>query len=631
MIFGEAKHATALAIGALFAGLSDPRGTLGMRARAIGIVAVMNACAGVIGALVATSYGLHVFVAMLVSLVCGYLGVIGPRAATAGVLALVVFIIFAGTVYVPADAPQVALLLLAGAALQAAVSLAPVFTRRLGSVRGEISVAYRALALTFQDRQIEVGSASLAAKVGLSRELIRESRAEGATRDWLDDLVQICERVRVGTFLLEHRNIDLSPEAEDFILRFYQSAASACFAVSTVLEIPRLRQKLKVRATELDEAVRGAPRMPDVAWSAVLSIHDDLLRAIALVERRPWPLGPAFGVKLTFSGPHDDVSRLWKRNDTTGVFVRHAIRLAAVITLAVALSKMRGFEDSYWLPMTVAWVMKPDLAGSATRLVARLAGTLAGAFVFVATFEAFGSTATVVTVIVGLSAFLVFAFIQANYTIGTLGATVLFFTLVTFAGNPAISSATTRVGFTLLAGVCVALAVLVVPTRSLPLAYSRLGLAAKGMADYVDAVRCGRPEPALVDSRAAAALATVNAGDMIKAVGLEPGSNGTEARSASRVMDGLVTATAYAASAELDPARDQSRLTAGGTAAMRSIGDGLEDVAQGRDSVPAMPGLDPGNPFEKAVTDAAEALASVAPIGPNGHPGPSILRHDERT
>ena len=48
-------------------------------------------------------------------------------------------------------------------------------------------------------------------------------------------------------------------------------------------------------------------------------------------------------------------------------------------------------------------------------------------------------------------------------------------------------------------------------------------------------------------------------------------------------------------------------------------------------TVPAMPGLDPGNPFEKAVTDAAEALASVAPIGPNGHPGPSILRHDERT
>lgn len=586
-----------------------------MRTRAVAIVAVMNACAGVIGALVATTYGLHVFVAMLVSLICGYMGVIGPRAATAGMLALVVFIIFAGTVYVPADAPEVALLLLAGASLQAAVSFAPVLTRRLGAVRGDISVAYRALALTFEGRQIEVGSASLAAKVGLCRELIGETTVENTTRDWLDDLVQTCERVRVGTFLLDHRDIELSVEAGTFLRNYSQSAARVCFAISTALEVPFLRSRLNSRTGSLIATVESAPPLPSIVESAIHSIHQDLLHAAALVEQSPWPLGAANGVKLTFSGAHEDVSRLWRRVDTTGVFMRHAIRLSAVITVTTALLTVQGFEHSYWLPMTVAWVMKPDLAGSATRLVARLAGTLAGAFVFVAVIEVFGATATVTTVVVGISAFLVFSFIQANYAVCTLGATVLFFTLVTFAGNPAISSAASRVGLTLLAGVCVALAVLIVPTRSLKLAYRRLAMAARNMADYVDAVRSGTSAPGLVEPRAAAALATINAGDVVKAVGLEPGTNGSEARSASRVMDALVTATAYAASAEIDPvAAKRSDLTAGGTAGMRSIADRLDFIADGGKPDLAPGGSGAANPFEEAVEEAARDLSSLAPV-----------------
>ena len=613
VIFDEAKHATPLAIGALFAGLSDPRGTLGMRSRAIVLVALLNALAGAIGALVATSYGLHVAAAAVVSLGCGYLGVVGPRSATTGVLALVVFIVFSGTVYVPAEAPLVALLLIAGASLQAVFSLAPALTRRLGAVRGDISIAYRALALTFGRRYLATGSGSLAAKIAQSRELISESGVRGETRRWLDDLVETCERVRVGTFLLEHRESDALPGEVAFVGRYFAAAVPVCFGISSALEIPMLRGRVRSRVEALEEILGSAPDLPEEVWLSVRAIHADLLRAAALVQRTPWPVGRAFGVGISLSAPHEDLSRLRRRTETTDLFLRHAIRLSAVITLTTALTQVDGFQHSYWLPMTVAWVMKPDLAGSATRLAARLAGTLIGAFVFVGLIEALGSGAVATAMIVGTAAFFVYAFIQTNYAVCTAGATVLFFTLVTFAGNPAISSAASRVGLTLLAGICVSIAVLIVPTRSIGLAYDRLGKAADRLADYVDTVRHGVTGQGLIESRAAAAMASIEAGDVIKAVGLEPGDSGTSAREAATALERLISASSYAAALELAPGTgDRVELTGEGVDAMRSIGADAEVLGRGGrlSTEPQFFSVrDPANPFEREVRAARKALS----------------------
>jgi hypothetical protein len=610
VVFGEAEHATPLAMGALFAGMADPRGTVGVRGRAIAIVAAMNAAAGALGCLVADSYVLHVAAAGTIGLLCGYLGVVGPRAATAGVLALVAFIVFSGTVYTPSDAPLVALLLLAGALLQAVFSLAPLITRRLGAIRGDVSVAYRALALTFGRKHIESGSGSLAAKVALCRELIRESGVEGEPLAWVEDLVETCERVRVGSFILEHRTVELSRPQEEFLDSFFGAASSLCFALSSALEIPPLKSRLPGRLSRLEAVLGQAPELPEEISVPVNTIRSELEHATALLARRDWPIGVSAGVRMSFSAPHEDPKRLWRRNDTTGLFLRHAIRLSAVITLATALVQVDGFEHSYWLPMTVAWVMKPDLAGSATRLAARLAGTLVGAFVFVALYELLGIGPASTAVIVGAAAFFVFAFIQANYAVCTAGATALFFTLVAFAGNPAISSAASRVGLTLLAGVFVGIAVLIVPARSIGLAWRRLAEAAAGLADYVDAVRGGAAGKDLIAPRSAAALASISAADVISAVAREPGGDGRTAVSASRSLDALTSATFFAVAREVSPdAFGGVSLSDQGVAGMRAVAAEAEALSLGespRDSRAAAD--EPTGPFETAVRRAQDAM-----------------------
>ena len=57
---------------------------------------------------------------------------------------------------------------------------------------------------------------------------------------------------------------------------------------------------------------------------------------------------------------------------------RHALRLTVCVLLGDALA--RGFElrRPYWLPMTIAIVLKPDFTATFSRGVLRLAGTFAG-------------------------------------------------------------------------------------------------------------------------------------------------------------------------------------------------------------------------------------------------------------
>jgi uncharacterized membrane protein YccC len=57
---------------------------------------------------------------------------------------------------------------------------------------------------------------------------------------------------------------------------------------------------------------------------------------------------------------------------------RHAVRLAVCVALGDAVGRGFSLHRSYWLPMTVAIVLKPDFASTFSRGVLRLAGTFAG-------------------------------------------------------------------------------------------------------------------------------------------------------------------------------------------------------------------------------------------------------------
>ncbi|MFE0462213.1 FUSC family protein [Kitasatospora sp. NPDC058965] len=58
--------------------------------------------------------------------------------------------------------------------------------------------------------------------------------------------------------------------------------------------------------------------------------------------------------------------------------LRHAVRLAVVVTVAQLATGLLGLPRGYWAPMTAAMVIRPDFGQTFSRGVARLAGTSVG-------------------------------------------------------------------------------------------------------------------------------------------------------------------------------------------------------------------------------------------------------------
>ncbi|WP_042381521.1 FUSC family protein [Streptacidiphilus melanogenes] len=69
------------------------------------------------------------------------------------------------------------------------------------------------------------------------------------------------------------------------------------------------------------------------------------------------------------------VQRNWTQRSPV---MRHAVRVAVVVTLAEGLGMLLPFGHGYWAAMTVMMIMRPEFSQTYTRGVARLAGTVVG-------------------------------------------------------------------------------------------------------------------------------------------------------------------------------------------------------------------------------------------------------------
>lgn len=137
-------------------------------------------------------------------------------------------------------------------------------------------------------------------------------------------------------------------------------------------------------ALELADAVRedrrpGDLTLPDRGSPTVLALVDGLRAAAdALCDRdmadrpdrpdRPRP-------------PLRERIEQWSENVLGGPAAwQHALRIGVCMAIAEVLTIVLPLERSYWLPLTVAIVLKPDFGSVFARAVQRGLGTLVGAF-----------------------------------------------------------------------------------------------------------------------------------------------------------------------------------------------------------------------------------------------------------
>lgn len=145
------------------------------------------------------------------------------------------------------------------------------------------------------------------------------------------------------------------------------------------------------------------------------------------------------------------------------VFLTHATRLAIVMTIATAISENFSIPHPYWLPMSVAWMSKPDHDGTVDRVIHRLVGTVLGLVVTAGVVLAIrpGDYGFLVLSLVGAA--IAIAFIWANYAIAVTGVTIWVVSLFGMVGDPVVSTLDSRLVATVAAAVLVIVAVWLIP------------------------------------------------------------------------------------------------------------------------------------------------------------------------
>ena len=147
-------------------------------------------------------------------------------------------------------------------------------------------------------------------------------------------------------------------------------------------------------------------------------------------------------------------------------FARHGARLAVAMVIASAIGHTSDWPHQYWIPMTVAWLSRPDTSGMATRVLSRVAGTILGTALAIVIIDGLGISGYGLAIAVGLGSLVAVVYLAVDYTIAVAGITVIVMALLSLLGEPIAETAPSRIASTLVAAVIVVLASAALPSTS---------------------------------------------------------------------------------------------------------------------------------------------------------------------
>ncbi len=437
-----------MSLGALNVAFSDGSDPYLHRGRRMLAASVFCALAVAVGGLAGSLHGLAVMLSMACAFAAGMMAAVEGPAIDIGNVTLVTLLVFSYQGMSPRRALISGVLALAGGLLQTAFALALWPVRRYTPERRALGLLYQGLSRAAAagapaTEAPPASSESTAAQKALAS--LAGNRSIAAER-YLALLSQ-AERMRLAMLALARLRVRLGREgaiAEAVLLERAGARASealgavAAFLLSGTPAAPKADTLEQLDAmVEMLCAVESRPMVHD-ARTQLASLTGQLRSALELAAHstprgivefqqreagRPWTLRLAGTLAVLRAN----------LNFESAAF-RHALRLALCVALADGLGRALDWQRSYWMPMTVAIVLRPDFNSTFTRGLLRLAGTLAGLLLATALFHALHpGQAAQVAWIAGF-AFLLRSFGPANYGVFVTALTALVVLLFAVTG-----------------------------------------------------------------------------------------------------------------------------------------------------------------------------------------------------
>ena len=480
---GNPLAAVAVTTGALNVSFSDGRDPYYQRARRMIAWSLLGAFAVFIGSITGNCGWAAILIAACWAFLAGLLIALGPHAGDLGLNTLVALIVFAGRgATTPRGALYTGLFVLAGGFLQSGFCLAFWPLRRWEPERRALSHVYLDLANEF-DPDSEAHPAPLKPRSADEQDTIdalgNEHTVEGERFRLLFDQA---DRLRLSAYRLtrlrdqlgerDNQKSEAEGDAAELLDAVLRSAAQLLKALGTQLisrstsaDVPSLRNDLD-RLAQAANRQKSLPSAESIA-SAVDVLTGQLRLVSELVERTEVletrtpvsKITPDF--KTQFSGW---LATLLANLDLRSAVCRHAVRMSLCVAAGDWLERGLGWHRAYWLPMTVAVVLKPDFTSTFSRGVLRLLGTFAGLILATALIILLPVSAVTQLLLVGAFTFCLRYWGPANYGVFTMAISGLVVFLIAATGSSPADAMAARAANTVAGGVLAAIAYAVWPT-----------------------------------------------------------------------------------------------------------------------------------------------------------------------
>ena len=241
-------------------------------------------------------------------------------------------------------------------------------------------------------------------------------------------LLNQAERIRLTLLMLMRLRLRMEREIPDYpgiailsgylqlasqILRHISNSLSATPSTEHQEKARQAVEALDRFSIQLREVAAATPPsfIAAVAKDAVFqldALSGQLRAALDLTKNNAAVQGVADAPSLT--------PRTWKETVSSTIeafrnhlnlqspIFRHALRLAVLVALGDILGAEVSWRRTYWLPMTIALVLKPEFTATFTRGLLRIAGTIVGLLLATELFHLFNPG-------VVLQVILIFAFV----------------------------------------------------------------------------------------------------------------------------------------------------------------------------------------------------------------------------
>jgi hypothetical protein len=343
-------------MGAMLAGLNDGPGTARSGAVRIGLPALAGTCGLLAGAAAAevVSGWLVLPVLFAVGMVSGLVSVLGRMGSAAGTQLMVATILGIGMPLTAAPWSEAGYFLLGGGWL---VLLR--LTVRWPRSGGRAPDSERTVASVFDALADALEAAGGPGALSARRKLT-------SVLDHADETL----RPRRGTTAAEAR-----------LRGRFAAVGALCEASVALLWEARPLSPLGVEGVRrLATAVRSGsvpgPLPPSGSDTAAGAAFDRALQDAAVAFGLDEPMAqdaPASGVRVR--------PRLWRRS-LAAAGRRYGLQVAVSVVAGAAVALALHAEHWYWLPLTSAFLVKPDVGPLFSRVVSRFAGTVSGVLLF---------------------------------------------------------------------------------------------------------------------------------------------------------------------------------------------------------------------------------------------------------